>query len=114
LPFSPGDIIEVIDETNADWWRGRFNGKEGLFPSSYVEKLREPVSTGGAPAFPTPTPSSKPYKPFGAAYHGASAPPPAGQGTNAIGLQQAPDTEEKKSKFGGLKNTVCYTRFFVL
>ncbi|RXW25631.1 hypothetical protein EST38_g200 [Candolleomyces aberdarensis] len=105
LTFSAGDIIEIIDETNADWWRGRFNGKEGLLPSSYVEKLQTPVAA--APAFPTPAP--RPYKAFGAAHHGANAPPPAGEGVNSVGLQQAPDNEEKKSKFGGLKNTMAHS-----
>ncbi|KAE9389313.1 hypothetical protein BT96DRAFT_1003354 [Gymnopus androsaceus JB14] len=43
LSFRPGDIIEIVQETNKDWWTGRHNGCEGLFPSNYVEKL--PPST---------------------------------------------------------------------
>lgn len=38
LSFSPGDIIDVLNETNVDWWEGRFNGRVGLFPSNHVEK----------------------------------------------------------------------------
>lgn len=52
--------------------------------------------------------SSKPYKPFGASYHGLAAPPPAGQGTNDVGLQEKPGQAEKKDKFGGYKNTVSH------
>ncbi|KAG9315279.1 SH3 domain-containing protein [Chiua virens] len=40
LAFEAGDVIEVITETNPDWWTGRNrSGKQGLFPSNYVEKL---------------------------------------------------------------------------
>ncbi|KAF7330340.1 Protein csh3 [Mycena venus] len=50
LSFSAGDIIEVVKEENADWWMGRFNGKQALFPSAYVEKIAAP--TAPAPAAP--------------------------------------------------------------
>ncbi|KAI6165692.1 SH3-domain-containing protein [Pisolithus thermaeus] len=41
LNFRAGDIIEIISETNADWWTGRNRaGKQGIFPSAYVERLR--------------------------------------------------------------------------
>ncbi|OJA16406.1 hypothetical protein AZE42_05507 [Rhizopogon vesiculosus] len=40
VSFHAGEIIEIVKETNADWWTGRNKaGKEGLFPSVYVEKL---------------------------------------------------------------------------
>jgi hypothetical protein len=39
LNFAIGDVIEVIDQSDEGWWRGRFNGAEGLFPANYVEKL---------------------------------------------------------------------------
>lgn len=39
LNFSTGDLIEVVDQSDEGWWRGRFNGAEGLFPANYVEKL---------------------------------------------------------------------------
>ena len=32
-----GTIIEIIDITDEGWWRGRYNGKEGMFPSNFVE-----------------------------------------------------------------------------
>ena len=75
------------------------NGKQGLFPSTYVEKLSHPVSTGNSTA-------KKPYKPFGAAYQGMDSPPPADQGVNSIGLQEKEGTEAKKDKFGKYKSTV--------
>jgi hypothetical protein len=108
LSFAAGDIIEIVEETNADWWTGRVHGKQGLMPSSYVEKLREPVEQ--APAANGASGTAKPvYKPFGAAYHGTAAPPPAGQGVNNVGLQEAPDTEAKKDRFGKYKNTLAHS-----
>ncbi|TEB34807.1 SH3-domain-containing protein [Coprinellus micaceus] len=103
LVFSAGDIIEIVDETNPDWWTGRFNGREGLVPANYVEKIES------APPMPQPS-RAGPYKPFGAAYHGVqNTPPPAGQGTNDVGLQEHPDTEKKKGKYGALGNTMAHS-----
>lgn len=110
-----------MEETNADWWTGRFNGKQGLLPSNHVEKL-----ASGAPPTPArtilapppqydqsataPAPREKaPYKSFGAAHHGADRPPPAGSGTvNSVGLQEAPGQDKKKGKYGSLGNTVGF------
>ncbi|XP_031430182.1 unconventional myosin-If [Clupea harengus] len=39
LSFNTGDIIELVNEDPSGWWRGRFHGKEGLFPGNYVEKF---------------------------------------------------------------------------
>ena len=90
-----------MDETNADWWTGKVKGKQGLFPSNYVEK----ISTAAASAPATGKPA---YRPFGAAYHGMDNPPPPGQGAvNSVGLQEQDDSQ-KKSKYGNMKNTVCY------
>lgn len=104
LSFSTGDVIEIIEETNADWWTGKVHGKQALFPASYVEKI---------PNTPTPAvaaKSDKPvYRPFGAAYHGVDKPPPVEAGTNSVGLQEAPGTEEKKSKFGKYGNTASFS-----
>lgn len=39
LPFRKGDVINIIkkSESQNDWWTGRCNGKEGIFPANYVE-----------------------------------------------------------------------------
>lgn len=39
LEFSAGDIIEVVDNSDASWWKGRLRGSEGLFPANYTEQL---------------------------------------------------------------------------
>lgn len=71
---------------------GSVHGKQALFPSSYVEKIAEKAA----------------YRPFGAAYQGVDAPPPAASGgVNSVGLQQEAGQEQKKGKFGKFGNTVC-------
>lgn len=39
LGFKKGEIITIVKrtESEADWWTGRIGGREGIFPSNYVE-----------------------------------------------------------------------------
>jgi len=39
LEFHVGDRIEVVERTDSqdDWWTGRLNGKQGVFPGNYVQ-----------------------------------------------------------------------------
>ncbi|ODQ58521.1 hypothetical protein WICANDRAFT_34746 [Wickerhamomyces anomalus NRRL Y-366-8] len=39
LPFRKGDVIQIVKKSDStdDWWTGRVNGKEGIFPANYVE-----------------------------------------------------------------------------
>ncbi|KAF7327487.1 Myosin IE [Mycena kentingensis (nom. inval.)] len=127
LSFRAGDIIDIVKEENAgksqacmlrrgsrftpDWWLGRHNGKEALFPSAYVEKCASsPPSQAAAPA------ARRPYKPFGAAYHGRDLPPAQPQtvapapATNSIGLQQDVQGQQaKKSKLAPYGNTMAHS-----
>lgn len=36
LAFRAGDLIEVQETANRDWWWGSTNGKSGWFPSQFV------------------------------------------------------------------------------
>ncbi|XP_028413322.1 growth factor receptor-bound protein 2-like [Dendronephthya gigantea] len=36
LEFKKGQIIQVVEKDDANWWRGRLENREGLFPSNYV------------------------------------------------------------------------------
>lgn len=95
LTFFAGDIIDINEEANADWWNGTVRGRTGLFPSSYVERIA-PYSAGNEKG-------EKPaYRPFGAALHGTGAPTAA----VANGLQPDPEQDKKKNKFGKYKETV--------
>ncbi|CAL8101968.1 unnamed protein product [Orchesella dallaii] len=39
LSLKEGDVIDITLEHESGWWKGKCNGKEGLFPANYVEKL---------------------------------------------------------------------------
>lgn len=121
LSFSSGEIIEVIDETNSDWWTGKCRGRQGLFPSNYVEKIDSSAPVGspsppmGMPMAPMapmqmgPPPSSYSspmsektvYQP----YPGPVGPPVNAQPQIIVQQQEPP---KKHSRFGGLGNTVCF------
>ena len=47
LTLDRGDTIEVICEVEDGWWRGKSNGKTGLFPSNFVELVDEKDVTQG-------------------------------------------------------------------
>lgn len=44
LRLRKGDLVDVLDNTTfADWWKGAFEGRIGIFPSNYVSTV-----TGGS------------------------------------------------------------------
>ncbi|KAK6054761.1 SH3 domain protein [Cooperia oncophora] len=43
LSLKVGDRIMVLEQ-NDDWWRGRCNGREGIFPANYVQKCETPTA----------------------------------------------------------------------
>ncbi len=40
LTFKEGDFIELLDTSNPDWWLGVKNGKQGVFPAAYVQRIQ--------------------------------------------------------------------------
>jgi len=107
LSFSVGDIIDILKEDNEDWWTGRVNGKQALFPSSYVEKI-ETVSAVLPHRSVAPM-GKKNYNPFNAALHGSDLPPSSGEGVNSLGLQEAPGQAEKKNNLDKYKSTLAHS-----
>ncbi|XP_068505369.1 intersectin-2a isoform X4 [Syngnathus scovelli] len=41
LSFSKGRLINVLDKTNPDWWKGEADGVTGLLPTNYVKMTTE-------------------------------------------------------------------------
>jgi len=39
LAFRAGDRIQVVERTESseDWWTGKLNGMQGVFPGNYVQ-----------------------------------------------------------------------------
>ena len=42
LDLAPGQIITIISKNLEDpgWWKGRFNGKVGVFPDNFVKIIK--------------------------------------------------------------------------
>ncbi|KAJ7746614.1 hypothetical protein B0H16DRAFT_1320819 [Mycena metata] len=111
LSFRAGDTIEIVAETNADWWTGRHNGKQGLFPSNYVEKLppsgpspyQARESYSGNPSMPS-FPSQPAYQPpSGPPYQPPSGPqgPYSGPGYQPLGPGYQPPGQGYQPPGGG-------------
>ncbi|QRV89426.1 SH3 domain-containing protein [Ceratobasidium sp. AG-Ba] len=88
LTFKAGDKIEIVEETSEDWWLGRLNGRQGMFPSNRCVKV-EPATSR---SFPT---------------HSASQTFSEKTGLNKFGLKPATIDQDKKDKFGKLKGTMA-------
>ncbi|GAA5912916.1 uncharacterized protein JCM6883_006253 [Sporobolomyces salmoneus] len=74
LGFQQGDIIDIVELVNDDWWKGTLNGQTGLFPSNHVERIQP---TTRAP--PPPPPQSQNNAPYNVGYsqpNASFAPPP--------------------------------------
>ncbi|CAE6456299.1 unnamed protein product [Rhizoctonia solani] len=91
LSFRAGDIIQIVKEDNADWWSGRLNGREGMFPVNHVEKLPSTPSYG----YDEKQQYSQPHQHY--------APPP---GPPATYQQGGSEEEKKKSGLGKYKSTM--------
>ncbi|XP_037547004.1 SH3 and cysteine-rich domain-containing protein 2-like [Nematolebias whitei] len=40
LELQPADRIQVIDDSNEDWWKGKIRDKVGYFPANFVQRVR--------------------------------------------------------------------------
>ncbi|XP_018558864.1 SH3 and cysteine-rich domain-containing protein 2 [Lates calcarifer] len=40
LELQPGDRIQVTDDSNEDWWKGKSRDKVGFFPANFVQRVR--------------------------------------------------------------------------
>ncbi|KAL3047184.1 hypothetical protein OYC64_021413 [Pagothenia borchgrevinki] len=39
ISFDVNDVFDLVKEDSSGWWTGRHQGREGLFPGNYVEKI---------------------------------------------------------------------------
>lgn len=39
LTIQPGDVINLIEKQDQDWWKGEINGQVGIFPATYVQEI---------------------------------------------------------------------------
>ncbi|XP_070781441.1 intersectin-2-like isoform X2 [Enoplosus armatus] len=50
LSFSKGQLINILDKTNPDWWKGDASGVIGLLPTNYVKMTTESDPSQQCPA----------------------------------------------------------------
>ncbi|XP_051526791.1 SH3 and cysteine-rich domain-containing protein 2-like isoform X2 [Myxocyprinus asiaticus] len=40
LELHPGDRVQVIDDSNEEWWKGKCGDRVGFFPANFVQRVR--------------------------------------------------------------------------
>ncbi|XP_042684373.1 SH3 domain-containing protein 19 isoform X2 [Centrocercus urophasianus] len=45
LSFRKGDYIQILEQVDSEWYRGRLNDKEGIFPAVFVQTCSARVET---------------------------------------------------------------------
>ncbi|KAI8971076.1 hypothetical protein BDB01DRAFT_845282 [Pilobolus umbonatus] len=68
LSFKQGNIIEVTEYVNDDWWKGTVNGKTGIFPQNHVKKIVVKQVKSWAPITAKPITSYAPINPTSGNY----------------------------------------------
>ena len=107
LSFRAGDIVEIVAETNADWWTGKINGRQGLFPSNYVEKLSDNASSYASPPAFSPPPDTRgpPQSSYSPAYpqssYQQSPPPPSAYQSGPPAQYQQPPPPQAYNPYMG-------------
>ncbi|CAF1052037.1 unnamed protein product, partial [Didymodactylos carnosus] len=87
LKLRKGERVVLIRRLDANWYEGRLNNIEGIFPSAYVETLKEPIDVLGIGLF-----SSLILKLYALPYTNDSKPP-----RSAIRQQQQQPTLQQSS-----------------
>ena len=86
ISFSKGQDVEIIDDSNTDWWYVKINGKEGYAPATFLTKKEtrtaaaaepKPSATGSKPSATGPKPLATGPKPS------ATGPKPSATGPKA-------------------------------
>ena len=55
IPLRKGDIVAIVQRTDAGWWRARLrDGREGFVPATYLEAVHNPTQAPPAPPIMSP------------------------------------------------------------
>lgn len=49
LSLPMGSTVEILGEDEEGWWRGKLDGKEGVFPSNFVQLIEETEEGDNSP-----------------------------------------------------------------
>lgn len=61
ISLREGDVVEVLDQSEGEWWLVKLNDREGWAPSSYLKIYDQPQESHSKP--PKPKVSAKPKPP---------------------------------------------------
>ena len=39
MPAAKGDVVEIINDKDGEWWLCRLRGKTGFIPASFIERV---------------------------------------------------------------------------
>ena len=95
LELKEGDIIQVLKQEDEGWWEGICHGKQGAFPSNFVELIKSPASNDLAK---------------GSALPGRPLPPkePVSNPDELISFDEKPTEEEGKLNiFYFVRSSLC-------
>ncbi|XP_039272630.2 uncharacterized protein LOC120346901 isoform X8 [Styela clava] len=105
LPLKKGDIVELIEKVDANWYKGCIGQKSGILPSNYLEVEREPEQKPKAAGSNKTNQSSISTKPQKSATYNHSATMSSSSSNSG-----EPDDKEKMSKASFLANAVVKSR----
>ncbi|KJE97643.1 hypothetical protein CAOG_007755 [Capsaspora owczarzaki ATCC 30864] len=76
LPFKEGDILTLLNTSDANWWQGELRGRTGLIPVKYVEAVDDhtPTQPAAAAAAAAPVAAAVTAAPSAGATTAAPAP----------------------------------------
>uniref|UniRef100_A0A646QJH6 Sorbin and SH3 domain-containing protein 2 n=1 Tax=Hemiscolopendra marginata TaxID=943146 RepID=A0A646QJH6_9MYRI len=60
LSLVKGELVILTRRVDRNWYMGRIGGREGIFPVSYVDVIREPADLSRSPSSPVPKPVASP------------------------------------------------------
>ena len=77
--YNAPQIVDVIAEEEAGWWKGSLGGKVGVFPSNFVEEVNEETPKSEPPKSEPLRTESKPSIVDGVKLPISVAPPPGSE-----------------------------------
>jgi hypothetical protein len=95
LALHAGDVVTVCKAPDNGWWEGYFNGRWGLFPTQYVERVADnsATSSGSGSVAPRLPPDSNSVD--------AVPSTPGGDDDDASGKRSTLAKKDKKGRSGG-------------
>ena len=99
IPFTKGQDVEVIEDSNNDWWFVRISGTEGYVPATFLAKKETMTVTAATSAVPKPPVVKKRSTPHTAAGTKPQPPKPAPRGSGKKMYKALADYHDQEGGF---------------